>query len=63
RVMQVAEVTGMEVDNITMIDLFRVESRKAGPSMSFELKPTGTMPRFYDGLRQQGVEPPLEYFR
>jgi pilus assembly protein CpaF len=63
RVMQVAEVTGMEVDNITMIDLFRVETRKNGASASFELRATGTMPRFFDGLRQQGVEPPLEYFR
>jgi pilus assembly protein CpaF len=63
RVMQVAEVTGMEVDAVTMIDIFKVEGRKGPGAMNFELKPTGSMPRFYDGLRQAGMEPPLEFFR
>lgn len=63
RVMQVAEVTGMEVDAVTMIDIFKVEGRKGPGAVSFDLKPTGSMPRFYDGLRQAGLEPPLEFFR
>lgn len=63
RVMQVSEVTGVEVDNITMMDLFKVEGRKGPNGTSFEMKPTGSMPRFYDGLRQQGLEPPLDFFR
>jgi pilus assembly protein CpaF len=63
RIMQVSEVTGMDAETITMSDLFKVESRKAGGAVSFEMRPTGAMPRFYDALRQQGVEPPLEFFR
>lgn len=63
RVMQVAEVTGMEGDTITVSDLFTVDSRKAGGAVTFSLRPTGAMPRFYDTLRQRGEEPPLEFFR
>ncbi len=63
RVMQVAEVTGIEVDNITLADLFKTESRKSPQGATFLLKPTGAMPRFYDGLRQAGLEPPLEFFK
>lgn len=62
RVMQVAEVTGLEVENVTMIDLFRVESRKSPQGASFELRSTGAVPKFYDSLRALGHEPPIEYF-
>lgn len=63
RVVQVSEVTGLEVDNVTMADLYRLESRKSPAGASFSLRPTGSMPRFYDQLRQQGYEPPLDFFR
>ena len=59
RVCQVTEITGMEVDNITTADLFVLDARQKTP----QLKPTGTMPRFYDLLRRQGQEPPLDFFQ
>lgn len=59
KVCQITEVTGMEVDNITTADLFMLDSRQRSP----EIKPTGTMPRFYDLLRKQGIEPPLDFFQ
>lgn len=62
RVLQVTEVTGMEVDNITLSDLFVMETRKAQGKLDFRLKPTGAMPRFYDQIRRQGVEPPIGFF-
>jgi len=63
RVIQVAEITGIEVENITMADLFKTDSRKGPGGVSFALRPTGAMPRFYDQLRQQGFEPPLDFFK
>jgi len=63
RVMQVAEVTGLELDNITMADLFKVEARKSPQGATYQLRPTGSIPRFYEGLRQAGLEPPLEFFK
>ena len=62
RVVQVAEITGSELDNITMSDLFKTESRKTASGVSFALRPTGSRPRFYDLLAQQGFEPPLDFF-
>jgi pilus assembly protein CpaF len=59
KICQITEVTGMEVDNITTADLFMLDARQKNP----ELKPTGTMPRFYDLLRRQGIEPPLDFFK
>jgi pilus assembly protein CpaF len=63
RVTQVAEVTGMELDNITLSDLFLLDARKTAGGMGFNLRPTGSMPRFYDQLRKQGEETPLEFFQ
>ena len=63
RVTQVTEVTGMELDNITLSDLFLMDARKTAGGMGFALRPTGSMPRFYDRLRQQGEETPLEFFQ
>jgi pilus assembly protein CpaF len=62
RVVEVSEITGMELDNITMSSLFQTESRKGAKGMSFALKPTGSRPKFYDQLRQQGIEP-LDFFK
>lgn len=59
KVMQVAEITGMELDMISMSDLFSMDVRKGGAV----LKPTGRIPRFYDRMRERGVEPPMDFFR
>jgi pilus assembly protein CpaF len=63
RVLQVAEVTGLEVENILLNDLFKMESRKSDAALAYTLRATGSIPRFYDQLRQQGFEPPLDLFR
>lgn len=59
KVMQVAELTGMEIDTISMSDLFSLDVRKGGSV----LRPSGSVPRFYDRLRKQGIEPPMDFFR
>jgi pilus assembly protein CpaF len=63
RVVQVSEVTGMEGENTLLNDLFATESRKTAAGASFTLKPTGAIPRFYDPLRRDGFEPPMDFFR
>lgn len=63
KVTQVAELTGMEVDTISMSDLFNLDVRKSPGGVSAVLKATGAVPRFYDRLRKQGVEPPMDFFR
>jgi Flp pilus assembly CpaF family ATPase len=63
RVTQVTELTGMELDNITLSDLFLIDARKTAGGMGFTLRPTGAVPRFYDELRKQGQETPLEFFQ
>lgn len=59
KVMQVAEVTGMEIDTISMSDLFSLDVRKGGTT----LRASGAVPRFYDRLRKQGIEPPMDFFK
>jgi pilus assembly protein CpaF len=59
RVIQVTELTGLELENITLSDIFLMDARQA----SAGLRPTGAIPRFYDVLRRRGEEPPLEFFR
>lgn len=59
KVMQVAEITGMELETISMSDLFTLDVRKGGSV----LRPCGAVPRFYDRLRKQGIEPPMDFFR
>jgi len=59
KIMQVAELTGMELDMISMSDLFLMD----GPHGGAALKPSGRIPRFYDLLRERGVEPPMDFFR
>ncbi|MDE2040201.1 MAG: CpaF family protein [Elusimicrobia bacterium] len=63
RVVQVSEVTGLELDAILMNDLFRTETRKSPQTLSFALRPTGSPPRFYDRLRRQGYDAPMEFFK
>lgn len=63
RVAQVAEVTGMEGEMITLSDLFAADTRKAGRTLTVELRATGGVPKFYDQLRRQGEEPPMDFFK
>lgn len=63
RVVQVSEVTGMELDIISLSDLFLLDVRKSGAGLATTLRPTGAVPRFYDRLRKQGVEPPMDFFK
>jgi len=63
RVVQVVEVTGLELENILLSDLFKMDSRKSSGGVAFTLRPTGAVPRFFEQLRQQGFEPPGEFFR
>lgn len=63
KVVQVSEVTGMEVDTISMSDLFTLDVRKGPTGVSSSLRPAGAVPRFYDRLRKQGVEPPMDFFQ
>ncbi len=53
KVINIAEVTGMEGDVITLQDIFMGET---------ELKATGLIPTFLDRLREQGIEVPLNLF-
>jgi pilus assembly protein CpaF len=63
RVMQVCEVTGLEVETVSMADIFTLELRRGPGGLDGKLKGTGAMPRFYDRLRRQGIEPPISFFR
>lgn len=62
RVLKVSEVTGLEVETVAMADLFTADMRR-GAGVDGRLHPAGTVPRFYERLREQGQEPPLEFFR
>ena len=63
RVVQVSEVTGIEIETVSMADLFNLDIRRGAGGLEARLRATGTMPRFYDRLRRQGAEPPLGFFR
>jgi pilus assembly protein CpaF len=63
RVLQVAEVTGLEVETVSMADLFLLDLRRGPGGLEGGLRALGTIPRFYERLRRQGVEPPLQFFR
>ncbi|MBI5208636.1 MAG: CpaF family protein [Elusimicrobia bacterium] len=62
-IVQVSEVTGMEQDVITLADLFKMETRRTPGGVETTLRATGTMPKFFDQLRNQGVEPPLDFIK
>jgi pilus assembly protein CpaF len=63
RVVQIAEVTGLEVDTVSMADLFLLDLRRGSGGLEGGLRAAGTIPRFYERLRRQGGEPPLHFFR
>lgn len=62
-VAQVTEVTGIDQDVVTLSDLFKLDAQRSAEGTTISLRPTGTMPRFYDLLRHQGIEPPIEFFQ
>ncbi|MFA6317606.1 MAG: ATPase, T2SS/T4P/T4SS family [Elusimicrobiota bacterium] len=62
-VAQVTEVTGIDQDVVTLSDLFKLTSHRDAQGTCIRLMPTGSMPRFYDLLRHQGVEPPIAFFQ
>ena len=63
RVVQVSEVTGLEVETVSMADLFLLDLRRGPGGLEGSLRATGAGPRFYERLRRQGIEPPLQFFR
>ena len=64
RVSSISEVTGLEGDTMLMQDVFRFEKGPLrGRRLSGSFRPTGVVPRFFEGLRQRGLTPSLEGFR
>jgi len=63
RVLQISEITGMEMDTVSMADLFTLDIQRGAGGLGGKLKAVGAIPRFYERLRKQGIEPPLEFFR
>jgi pilus assembly protein CpaF len=63
RVVQISEVTGLELDTVTTADLFLLDIRRGGGGLEGRLRAAGTIPRFYERLRREGLEPPLGFFR
>ncbi|MFI5361072.1 MAG: CpaF family protein [Elusimicrobiota bacterium] len=63
RVVHISEVTGLEVDTVSMADLFLLDLRRGAGGLEGRLRAAGTIPRFYERLRRQGLEPPLQFFR
>ena len=63
RVLKISEVTGLELDTISMSDLYAAELKRGASGLEGTLRPLGAMPRFYERLRAAGEEPPLEFFR
>ena len=63
RIVQISEVTGLELDTVTMADLFILDLRRGAGGLEGKLRAAGTIPRFYERLRRQGIEPPLQFFR
>ncbi|MEW5852335.1 MAG: ATPase, T2SS/T4P/T4SS family, partial [Myxococcota bacterium] len=65
RVTQVCEVSGMEVDIITMQDIFtyRREGAEDNGAGKGRFLATGFVPRFYEDLQQRGMSPNMGIFR
>ena len=63
RVVQVAEVQGMEGDVVVMQDIFRLEQMgiKEGRILA-HLRPTGIRPKFADKIERAGIHLPAQVF-
>jgi pilus assembly protein CpaF len=64
RVVNVTEVTGMEVDVVTLQDLFVFEKRGMSPEgrVVGRFAATGIRPKFYDRVRAAGIPLPHDLF-
>ncbi|MGB9600869.1 MAG: CpaF family protein, partial [Myxococcota bacterium] len=65
KVTHISEITGMEGDIITMQDifLFKQQGYDENGRVLGEFVATGFIPRFYDELRQRGIELDLSIFK
>lgn len=65
KVTHISEITGMEGDIITMQDIFVFKQQGYDESgrVLGEHVPTGFIPKFYDELRQRGIELDLSIFK
>jgi len=65
RVTNVAEITGMEGDIITMQDIFSFVRRGVGPNGKVlgSFRPSGIRPKFMEKLRVAGLILPQELFQ
>ncbi|MBI2711291.1 MAG: CpaF family protein [Bdellovibrio sp.] len=64
RVIEVAELTGMEGETILLQDIFSYETRvdASGHTEKGRFKVTGLVPTFIDRLRENGLDFPQNYF-
>ena len=64
RVINIAEITGMESDTISMQDIFTFVRRGVGPSGKVvgTFRPSGIRPKFMEKLRVAGILLPAEIF-
>ena len=64
RVTHISEVLGMEVDIITLADIFvfKQSGVKKDGTVQGELKPTGLVPRFYQELKDRGLPVDMSIF-
>jgi pilus assembly protein CpaF len=65
KITHISEITGMEGDIITMQDifLFKQQGYDENGRVLGEHVPTGFIPKFYDELRQRGIELDLSIFK
>jgi len=64
RVVNIAEITGMEGDMVTMQDIFTFVRRGVGPTGKVigSFRPSGIRPKFMEKLRLAGQNLPQELF-
>jgi pilus assembly protein CpaF len=64
RITHISEVLGMEVDVITLSDIFvfKQSGIEADGTILGELRPTGLIPRFYEELKQRGLPVDMSIF-
>jgi pilus assembly protein CpaF len=64
RVINIAEITGMESETISMQDIFTFVRRGVGPSGKVvgTFRPSGIRPKFMEKLRVAGILLPAEIF-
>jgi pilus assembly protein CpaF len=64
RVINIAEITGMESDMMSMQDIFSFVRRGVGPNGKVvgSFRPSGIRPKFMEKLRVAGILLPTEIF-